>query len=75
MQLFNFFYTENTSKTAKNGSFCGECLSENDFETVLVNFCCYKYGANAFEADQKINKSLLPAYWRYKPGLYFFPDK
>ena len=30
-------------KTAKNGSFCEELLSENDFEAVLVNFCCYKY--------------------------------
>ena len=30
-------------KTAKNGGFCEELLSENDFEAVLVNFCCYKY--------------------------------
>ena len=31
----------------KNGSFCEELLSENDFEAVLANFCCYDYGANA----------------------------
>ena len=31
-------YTSN--KTAKNGSFCEELLSENDFEAVLANFCC-----------------------------------
>ena len=44
MQLFKFFHTENTYiKTAKNGGFCEELLSENDFEAVLVNFCCYKY--------------------------------
>ena len=33
MQLFRFFHTENTSKQ--------QLLSENDFEAVLVNFCCY----------------------------------
>ena len=45
MQLFKFFRTENTShlktQTAKNGGFFEELLSENDFEAVLVNFCCY----------------------------------
>ena len=34
-------------KTAKNGSFCDELLSENDSDAVLVNFYCYNYGANA----------------------------
>ena len=47
MQLFKFFHTENTSnfktQTAKNGGFCEELLSENDFEAVLVNFRCYEY--------------------------------
>ena len=42
-------------KTAKNGSFCEEFLSENDFEAVLVNFYCYDYGANDSEAVQKIS--------------------
>ena len=28
-------------------------LSKNDFEAVLVNFCCYEYGANVSEAVQK----------------------
>ena len=41
-------------KTAKNCGFCKELLSEIDFKTVLVNFCCYDYGANAFEAAQEI---------------------
>ena len=39
-------------KTAKNGDFCDELLSENDFETVLVTFCRYDYGVNASEAVQ-----------------------
>ena len=30
-------------QSSKNGGFCEELLSENDFEAVLVNFCCYKY--------------------------------
>ena len=40
-------------KTAKNGSFCEELLSENDFEAVLANFCCHDYVANASVAVQK----------------------
>ena len=64
MQLFKFFHTENTSnfktQTAKNGGFFEELLSENDFEAVLVNFCCYDYGANASEAVQKISTRSLP---------------
>ena len=45
MQLFKFFYTENTSKQQKMvAGFCEELLSENDFEAVLINFCCcYEY--------------------------------
>ena len=34
---------ENVVKTAKSGDNCEELLSENDFEAVLVNFCCYEY--------------------------------
>ena len=41
-------------KTAKNGDFCGELLSENDFDAVLATFCCYDHGANASQAIQKI---------------------
>ena len=41
-------------KTAKNGGFCEELLSENDFEAVLATFCCYDHGAKASEAVQKI---------------------
>ena len=42
-------------KTAKNGDFCDELLSENDFEAVLASFCCYDYGAKASVAVQKID--------------------
>ena len=56
MQLFKFFHTENASKQQKkNGDFSEDMLGENDFEAVLVNFCCYKYGSNASEAVQKIS--------------------
>ena len=41
-------------KTAKNGDFCEELLSENDFEAVLTTFYCYDHGAKASEAVQKI---------------------
>ena len=41
-------------KTAKNGDFCEELLSENDFEAVLAIFCCYDHDPNASEAVQKI---------------------
>ena len=44
MQLFKFFHTENTSKQQKMvAGFFEELLSENDFEAVLINFCCYEY--------------------------------
>ena len=44
MQLFKFFQPyRKYIKTAENGSFYEELLSENDFEAVLVNFCCYEY--------------------------------
>ena len=36
-------------KTAKNGGFCEELLSENKFEALLATFCCYDYSANASE--------------------------
>ena len=49
-------------QTAKNGTFCEELLSENDFEAVLVNFCCYDYGTNASEAVQKISTRTLDLY-------------
>ena len=57
MQLFKFFQPyRKCIKIAKNGGFCEELLSENDFEAVLVNFfCCYEYiiVPNASEAVQK----------------------
>ena len=42
------------AKTPKNGKFCEELLSENDFEAVLATFCCYDHGTKASEAIQKI---------------------
>ena len=39
--------------------FCEEFLSEFLSETVLVNFCCYEYGANASEAVQKTSTRTL----------------
>ena len=60
MQLFKFFHTENTSnfkiQTAKNGGFCEELFSENDFEAILIDFSCYEYGSNASEAAQALAK-------------------
>ena len=41
-------------RTTKNGGFCEEFLSENNFGAVLANFCCFDNGANASEAVQKI---------------------
>ena len=49
-------------KTMKNGSFCEELLSENDFQAVLANFCCYDHGANASEAVQKVRTRTLELY-------------
>ena len=42
-------------KTVKKWWLCEELLSETDFEANLTTFCCYSYGANAFEAVQKIS--------------------
>ena len=43
-------------KTAKNGGFCEELLSENDFEAILSEFLLYdcNNGAKAPEAIQNI---------------------
>ena len=52
MQLFKFLHTENTSKQQNMVAFVRNCLVKNDFEAVLVNFCCYGdivYSANASE--------------------------
>ena len=43
----------------QNSIFCEELRSEIGFETILVNFCCYEYGANASEAVQKISTRTL----------------
>ena len=46
-------------QNSKNGGFCEEFLSKNDFEAVLINFGCYDYGANVSEAVQKISTRTL----------------
>ena len=66
--------TESTSKLQKYGGFCEELLSESYFEVVLVNFCCYDYGANASEAVQTIITRTLLELWlcrnREYPGNF-----
>ena len=47
------FSIQKIHQNSKNGGFCEDVLGQNDFEAVLVNFCCYKYGANASELVQK----------------------
>ena len=46
----------------KKGSFCEELLSENDYEAVLANFCCYEFGVSASQAVQKISTRTLEWY-------------
>ena len=41
-------------QNSKNGDFCKELLSENDFETVLATFCSYNHASKSSEAVQKI---------------------
>ena len=48
LKYFGWPYREYI-KTAKNGSFCEELLNGRFFEVILVNFCCYDFGANASE--------------------------
>ena len=43
---------------AKNGNFCEELSSENDFEAVLTTSCCFGHVAKASEAVQKIATDL-----------------
>ena len=66
-------------KTAKNGDFCEELLSENEFETVLATFFCYDHGAEVSEAVQKIARdqkeyrkcsSCVIIYWIAKIPIY-----
>ena len=58
MQLFKFSI-QKIHQNRKNAGFCEELLSTNDLEAVLVNFCCYGYGVNAFETVQKISTRTL----------------
>ena len=50
--IFSIQKNKSNFKTqkAKNGGFFEELLSEDDFEAVLVNFCCYDLGASVYEA-------------------------
>ena len=52
-------------KTSKNSGLCEELLSENDFEIVLVIFCCYDYCAKTVQkitADQEDNHKYSSSY-------------
>ena len=52
-------------KTSKNSGLCEELLSENDFEIVLVIFCCYDYCAKTVQkitADQEDNHKCSSSY-------------
>ena len=53
------FSIQKIHQNGKSGGFCEDLLSENDFEAVLVNICCYVYGGSAFEAVQKISTRAL----------------
>ena len=46
-------------QNSKKWWFCEELVSENDFEAVLINFCCFEYGVNASEAVDKISTRTL----------------
>ena len=52
-------HTENTSKQQKLVAFCEELLSDNDFEAVLVNFCCYEYITVPMNASAAVQKRRL----------------
>ena len=41
-------------KTSKNGDFCEELRSDNDYEAVIATFCCYDHGVKVSEVVQKI---------------------
>ena len=45
-------------KTTKNGDFCEELLSKNDFKNILATFHCYGHGTKTSEAVQKIATDL-----------------
>ena len=44
---------------ATHGDFCEELHRKNDFVDVLVNFCCFEYGASISKAVQKISTRTL----------------
>ena len=61
-------------QNTKKWCLCEELLIGNDVEAVLVNFCCYDYGANASEAVQTIITRTLLELWlcrnREYPGNF-----
>ena len=59
-RYLNFSYRKYI-KTTKKGGFYERIayLVKMTLEAVLVNFCCYEYGANASEAVQKISTRTL----------------
>ena len=53
-------------KTVKNDSFCEEMLSENGFEAVSANFCCYDYAMVPMLLRQF--RRLAQEHWSGKPA-------
>ena len=81
MQLFKFLHTENTSKQQRMVAFMNMVLMLLRQFRRLAQGHCWSY-ANSLKQlilklrlSKNILSSLLPAYWRYKSGFCFFPDK
>ena len=60
--IHHIWDTENTSKQQKMVVFVRNCLVKMTLRLFLASFCCYDYGANASEADQKISTRTLELY-------------
>ena len=80
MQLFKFFRTENTSKQQKMVAFIYDAMLLRQFRR-LVQGHCWSYANTLKQLILKLHlwknilSNLLSAYWRYKQGFCFFPDK
>ena len=60
MQIFKFLIQKIHQNNKKRRRLEGTAyLVKMTLEAVLVNFCCYEYGANASEAFQKISTRTL----------------
>ena len=81
MQLFRFFHTENTSKQQKIVTFMNMVPMPLRKFRRLAQGHCWSYPSSLKQLILKLHlwknifSNFLPAYWRYKPGFCFFPDK